>query len=124
MRHFLILSLVLTVTACGARSKAAETAFIDCEEAAIKAKVPQLLPTVQSILTSGVSDWRAQLDALAKYAGEDALACTVSAAAVLFSTHKVGGPIGAAGDPAKNTTGLVNARAAVSEHAWKLKDVR
>lgn len=101
------------MTGCGAQSKTAGQAFIHCEEAAIAAKVPQLLPTVESILSSGVADSKAQLEALAQYAGEESLACAVQTAAAVFAKPKVGGPV--QGDAGARD----RANEAISLHNWK-----
>lgn len=95
---------------CGAKTKAAEQAFIDCLEEGVKAEVPKLLPAVENILASGGSNWQAQLEALGIAYGKDALACTVSAAAIELG-HKVGA--GSATSPAAE-----NAAAFIRSHGY------
>jgi hypothetical protein len=74
--------------ACSGSQKAAETSLWSCTETAA---VKDLEGTALNILTSGVSNWKQQLLALASAFGNAELDCAVSFARAVLAS-KVGGP--------------------------------
>jgi hypothetical protein len=74
--------------ACSGSQKAAETSLWSCTETAA---VKDLEGTALNILTSGVSNWKQQLLALAGAFGNAELDCAVSFARAVLAS-KVGGP--------------------------------
>lgn len=75
---------------CGAQQHAAEGQLLTCAETAA---IKDLIPTVENILSSGVSNWEKQLDALGLAFGRDALGCALVAAEQAFGP-KTGGAVG------------------------------
>lgn len=99
--------------ACGPKTDVAEQTFVDCLKADVKDAAAQLLPTVESVLSSGVVNWQQQLEALAVVGGKDALACAVQAAEAAFLSK-----IGAVGGR-EHSAEL--ARKFIADHHWTFR---
>lgn len=115
-----VVSSLLLYGGCGAREKTAERSWFDCETAYVKSQVPKLAPAAQKILEHGAGNWRDQLEALGRGAGEAALACSVAAAAEYFNAPR-GFTAIAAPPNDRRARGATNAAAAIAEHAWAFR---